>query len=622
MRSLRVGAGATLCNRLIALGTIVLASLVWPAIGQTAPATPVIGATISQDNITFPACAAVVDVTKPPYDAKGDGQTDDTDAIQKALADTMGAHKILYFPNGTYLVSKTLKYTKKNSQGGEAWGFNWIQGQSEGGTIIKLKDGVFADAGRPRPIIWGGGFGSADWFHNYIQNVTFDVGRNNAGAVGLNFYSNNSGAIRDVQIVSQDGAGAIGLDLGSDMNGPLLVRNVIVTGFAVGIRTASSVNSQTFERISLIGQSAFGVTNDGQSISIRGLYSENAVTALRANSFTCLLDTRLVGSTAAGGVPAVQVGKTGFFARNVTTRGYQTAISAEADKGNVGPVVAEYMTGKPTSPFGGPAKSLNLPIEETPDVPWDDARTWAVVEVPPDNSDASPAIQKAVDSGATTVFIANHQKIVLKSPVTIRGKVRRVIGCGNEPDYLRASRPDFIIADGESPVVIFEHFANINGGVVVDTSRTIVFRSAGTRLTFNKTCDVFLEDYCGSVRPLPGQRVWARQLNTENQGTHLTNDNATVWILGYKTERGGTLIHTKGGGKTELFGTFSYTTTAGKLAPMFITEDSSAFVYFNEVCYSGDPFATLVRETRNGITKTVERGQGGIAPYIGLAGDR
>ena len=40
------------------------------------------------------------------------------------------------------------------------------------------------------------------------------------------------------------------------------------------------------------------------------------------------------------------------------------------------------------------------------------------------------------------------------------------------------------------------------------------------------------------------QRVWARQLNIENEGTHLTNDGGDVWVLGYKTERGGTLVHT------------------------------------------------------------------------------
>ncbi|MFC1794597.1 glycosyl hydrolase family 28-related protein [Planctomycetota bacterium] len=619
---LKIRLGTSPHGRHIASCLIAFISLAISTVGWTASVYPLIGATISKENITFPVCTSVVDVTKPPYNAKGDGRTDDTDVIQKALTDTMGAHKILYFPNGTYLVSRTLRYTKKNSRGNEAWGFNWIQGQSEANTIIKLKDGVFTDIGRPQPIIWCGGFGSADWFHNYIQNITFDTGRNNIGAVGLNFYSNNSGAIRDVQIVSKDG-GTIGLELGNDMNGPLLVRNVIVRGFAVGIRTASTVNSQTFERIGLIGQSKAAFINDGQSIAIRGLYVEGTVTALRANSFTCLLDARLAGWDTAGNVPAIQVGKrVHFFARDISTSGYKAAIEVEEDEGVVGPMVTEFMTGKPTIPFNGAIRSLHLPVAETPDVLWDEPENWAVVEVPDDNNDASPAIQKAVDSGTTTIFIANHHKIVLKSPVVIRGKVRRVIGCGNEPDYFRASRPDFVIADGASSVVIFEHFANINGGIVVDTNRTVVFRSVGTRLTFNKKCDVFLEDYCGRVRLLPGQRLWARQLNIENQGTHLKNDNAMVWILGYKTERGGTLIHTKGGGRTELFGNFSYTTTAGKLAPMFVTEDSSAFVYFNEVCYNGDPFTTLISETHNDLTRIVEQGQGWIAPYVSVMGSK
>jgi hypothetical protein len=56
----------------------------------------------------FPDSPAVVDIRKPPYSAKGDGISDDTDAIQHALADLMGQHRILYFPNGTYLISRTL----------------------------------------------------------------------------------------------------------------------------------------------------------------------------------------------------------------------------------------------------------------------------------------------------------------------------------------------------------------------------------------------------------------------------------------------------------------------------------------------------------------------------------
>lgn len=590
-----------------------ISGVAWAATGE-----PVIGAVVSQDNIVFPPCNSVVDVTKPPYTAKGDGRTDDTDAIQRALTDTIGLHKILYFPKGTYLISRTLQHTKKNSAGGEAWGFNWLQGQSQAGTIIRLKDGVFTDANRPRPILWGGGFGSADWFHNYVQNVTFDVGEGNPGAIGLSFYSNNSGAIRDVQIISQDGAGVIGLDLGNDMNGPLLVRNVTVKGFAIGIRAASSVNSQTLERVSLMGQSKCGFTNDGQSIAIRGLHSENAVTALRANGFTCLLDSRLVGRDGASETPAIQVGKTSFFARNVATSGYQTAIAAEGEKGEPGPAVAEYMTGKPTRPFDGPLKSLCLPMEETRDVPWDDADAWAVIEAAADRSDAAPAVQAAIDSGATSILLEHGLRF--RSPVIVRGKVRRITGTGGEINYGVDASPDFIIEDGESPIIVLEHLAPIGGGILIDTGRTVVLRSLEARIFNLGRGNLFMEDFCThKLRINLLQNAWARQLNVENQGTHLTNEGGKLWILGYKTERGGTLLHTKDGGQTELFGTFSYTTAAGKLAPMFVTEDASVFAYFSEVCYSGDPFATLIRETRDDVVRIVERGQGGITPYIGVA---
>ena len=75
-------------------------------------------------DISFPACDAVVVVTQPPYNAKGDGKSDDTDAIQRAVFDAMGLHKIIYLPAGTYLVSKTINWSKKNSAGDDAWGKN------------------------------------------------------------------------------------------------------------------------------------------------------------------------------------------------------------------------------------------------------------------------------------------------------------------------------------------------------------------------------------------------------------------------------------------------------------------------------------------------------------------
>jgi len=592
----------------------------------------------SKSDITYPASHAVVDVTKAPYFAKGDGESDDTAVLQRALSDVMGQHKLLYLPAGTYLVSKTINWSKKNSAGKDAWGNNFIQGQNVAKTIIRLKDGTFTDPKQPQSIMWCGGFGSADWFHNYIQDVTFDVGENNAGAIALQFYSNNSGAVRNCRFIAAKGSGVVGLDLGHrDMNGPLLVRNCEVIGFQRGISTARAVNGQTFEHITLRGQTQFGFTNEGQAVSIRGLVSDSPVPAIQSYGSLCLIDAKLTGRDNAARTPAIVNFNSGrIYLRDITTTGYSRAvgdvatpdssaafrITGEDKPGSAGPNVREYCSHEATSPFPSAPGSLRLPVKESPDVPLDDPQSWANVDDfgadPTAQRDSSTAIQKAMDSGATTVFLPGGY--LLNSTVIIRGKVRRVLGVGGAIDYFRKTKPDFRIADGESPVVLLEHFAYIHGGLEIDTPRTIVFRSVSdcdlTMTSRAEGGELFFEDFVTHDLKLKNQKVWARQLNVENEGTHLVNDHSDLWILGYKTERGGTLLETRGSGRSEVLGGFSYTTTAGKLAPMFVTDSSSVFAFFGEVCFSGDPFSVLIKETQRQQTKTVKRGEGTTAPYL------
>ena len=188
-------------------------------------------------------------------------------------------------------------------------------------------------------------------------------------------------------------------------------------------------------------------------------------------------------------------------------------------------------------------------------------------------------------------------------------------------NYGKRDLINFRIEDGDAPFVELEHFGHVGGGVEIATKRTVVLRSMVTHTIKSTSAseggEVFLEDVVGDDFRFRKQRVWARQLNIENEGTHLINDGGDVWVLGYKTERGGTLAHTLGGGRTEILGGFSYTTTAGKLAPMFVNDDASVWAFFSEVCYSGDPFTVLVKETRGGETKTLGREDAKTVPYSG-----
>lgn len=102
-----------------------------------------------------PPDSGVVDVTKPPYNADKTGATDCTSKIQQAIYDSVDAGKepirkrnhIIYFPNGTYLVSNRLEW--RDSAG--RW-HAWLAflGESRDRTVIKLKNGVFTDPASPK----------------------------------------------------------------------------------------------------------------------------------------------------------------------------------------------------------------------------------------------------------------------------------------------------------------------------------------------------------------------------------------------------------------------------------------------------------------------------------------
>jgi polygalacturonase len=572
-------------------------------------------AKLKAENVVFPLDADTLNVKN--FGAKGDGRTDDTAAIQALLNAHPNGRRIIYLPNGIYLVSKTLTWPAGTPGKGDDYKNTILQGQSESGVTIRLKDRTpgFAIATNPKAVIFTGP-APAQRFGNSIRNLTVDTGVGNLGAIGIQFNASNQGSMRNVTIQSGDGQGINGLDLSfANEIGPLLVKHLTVKGFQYGIRTGFSINSQTFEHITLKNQRGYGVYNTGQTVNIRGLTSENNVTAIyNAGGRVTLIDSSLKGTGAAASKPAIRNDfPLDLLVRNLNTSGYRVAIENKQQAlGALGKTVKQF----PASP----APTLNLPIKETPDVPWGNpTNDWANVvafgAIPNDGRDDTAAIQAAIDSGKPTVYLPVGTYNLTKT-ILIRNRLQRLIGTEANVDVPKTVDPGFKVIDGSNPVVVFERIdSGYNPTPTIEnaSARTLVIRDASNvsgRMTGSG--DVFIENVVSNpwqTWTFNRQNVWARQFNVENTGTHITNNGGKLWILGLKTERGGTLIETKGGGKTEVLGGLAYTTTAGpdgtQNYPMFINNGSSISITLGEVNYGSPTYKTYIQEIGGGKTRNL-----------------
>lgn len=284
---------------------------------------------------------AFIDVTKAPYHCDKTGVQDCTEALCRAMDDILSANitgidkalqklnesddpnyrisfeickrngipnvifpeeleptKILYFPKGTYLISDTISHRLENLKnilgGNRTMEINrqiYLLGESREETVIRLKD-----------YCPGFGFGNEKPMISYIrteisniaqansfQNMTIDCGKGNAGAIGLRFYANNSGVVRNVTIRSSDpeGRGFCGLCVDRSF-AQCYIKDVDVSGFDYGLRIEGNTATVVCEKINIKNQKVNGICVSNGNASVVNFESYNKVPAFHVKGNSSL----------------------------------------------------------------------------------------------------------------------------------------------------------------------------------------------------------------------------------------------------------------------------------------------------------------------------------------------
>jgi hypothetical protein len=625
-----------------------------PAVAAPAPPqddlspAPSADPTLDSPRLTFPA-DAVVDV-KAVYHATGDGSTDDTAALQKAITDNPG--RTLYLPAGTYLVSRALE--ARDRSGRWQTGLRLV-GEQRDTTVIRLKDHAagFGNHWSARPLLRASTGGpaagtvsavrspSSSGYGNLLDNFTIDTGAN-PGASGIDYAGSGVAAVRRVTITGQ---GQTGLSITRGMPGPALISRVVVKGFDYGIRIAQGQYGLTLEHLNLSGQKIAGLQNSGNILAIRDLTSANSVPAVRSDirtGFVSLIDANLTGGTA--DFSAIQ-SNGDLLVRRVVTSGYRSAIT-QVGRIISGGDVPQYVSKAPFALFPEtPSAATNLAVRETPDFFSTQPTDWVSVAAygakPDDNVDDTAAFQKALDAGKPVVYLPTGRYVISKT-LHVKGAVREIVGLGSTltpggTAFNDAGSPTALLQvdDGTAPdVTVWDltvtrapRITTPAAGLIAfahNTARPLILKDVGCcggdKASYQAAPGagpLYLEDVSASdLRFNQPQQVWARQLNqagsTAAAGTGtplLVNAGATVWMLGYETERSGPLVRTEQGGRTEILGGAVYETSSSGDVAFECLDDSSMALSFATMGPGNGVYQVLVRQRRGGAKKDLARQQ-------------
>ena len=560
-------------------------------------------------------CKNIIDVTKPPYNADNTGKTDCTDVLRKVIDDIMirevqGVQetyerlrklsndftidvydgfenrvrlyeteeapmvnviypeyapdaRIIYFPNGTYLVSDTITYTFDNLKNiylskyySELCRGIHILGESREGVVIRLADyaeGFFKDSHKP-VFSFNNAEKCCEKFTtnvaqmNTIEDMTIDCGKGNPGVVGIRFCASNTGRVENITLRTQEGYCAVQTAVVTEG----CIVNLSAEGFDYGIDSFNS-HVGVFQDLQLSGNKRCAIkTGNGKDLFYR---------------ITC------------SPLPLVE-----FYdvAENKGTGIYYFSecdgVPTEDTKGN-----KVYVASKEDT-----VGRLSIPVNPRSSCPEDYICVDDFGAVGDGKTDSTEAIQAAFNSGKPIVLFGEGHYLV-DGEITIPATVKTIdfMYCdmfageklkntrGGALFHINEASDDMLFMENLYTFEqFFGHFRLIKHGAVRDLclsdlhtqAAAMYFNTVSGSTVYLDNCAVTVGDYAQNVilmkagrKPeytyvIPyefhGQRVYARQFNPERADVELLNDASIVYVDGTKVEGPGTAFKTVNGGRT------------------------------------------------------------------------